>query len=266
MQRELVEVHQNARSAAKCEVKLTPAQVQRGLAKPKRKAARKASVPKGYELVPVKPPKKKQRKKSGGARKGDEMMMVMGAAFAGAVEVMVFRNLEWADKIPWQLRRYSGVAMAFLGWGLNQMKGVKGNMRAFYTGFMAGGAYLAVSDELVKARKEQVVSEAKKYVEEALKAVSGLGSLIHSMPGPPHLTAGQAMSNLGQQTRVPYHPHGMGELVWGADAGLGSIVAMPASITTDPSVGLGELVETSGGWADGQIAFSDDQDDIWGRY
>lgn len=266
--RELVEVHQNPR-ATKCEVTLTQAQVERGLAKQKKKPAKKKGevVPAGFHVVKDTKPRKKKNNYSRASRQQAEMYAVLGAATAAAVEVFGFRNLDWSDRIPWQLRRYSGLAMAALGWGLGQMKGIKGNMRAFYQGFMIGGAFLAVSDELVRTRKEQTISEAKKFVEEALKAVDGLGNL----PAPRRMTAGQAMSNMGQQTRVPFHPHGMGEMVWD-DAGLGSIVDLPYSVTRNPNemglggMGLGEMVETSGGWADGQIAFSTDQDDIWGVY
>lgn len=270
--RELIEVHQNARSTS-CEVKLTQAQIERGLAKPKTKTKKKGElVPKGYHVVADKPEKKKKRNNNGGRRQQDETMMAFGAAAAAAFEVFVMRNPDFAERIPPQLRRYSGLAMAFLGWGLNQMKGVKADMRAFYKGFMAGGVYLAVSDEMVKARKEQLISEAQKIMEEALKtakALEGLGSM-HQLPHPTRLTAGQMMSNLGQQTRVPFHPHGMGEFIWEDDAGLGSIVNLPQGVTRNPNEmglgGMGEIVETDGGWAGGQVAFSTDQDDIWGTY
>lgn len=273
---EQVEVHSNPRGKTSCEVKLSARQVKAGLAyKPKRKKA---------TAVAVVETKKKGKKRRKSKPRNDEGWMVAGAALAGAIEVYVFRNLEWAERIPWQLRRYSGVAMAALGWGLGQMKGVKADMRAFYKGFMAGGAYLAVSDELVRTRKEQTLAEAKKFVEEALAKVEGLGY----MPSGPRMTTGQAMARLGAQTRVPFHPHDMGNAsVWGGmgefdysdNPGMGEFVNLPAGAVTDPSLdfrlnpagldGLGEFVDSDDAnmWAEGQIAFAnDDRNDIWGNY
>lgn len=266
--RETVEVHSNPRET-KCEVKLSQRQVKAGLAyKPKKK--------KKTELALVKEVPKKPRKKSY-TKKNDEGMMAAGAILAAAVEVFIIRNLEFSDKIPFPLRRYSGLAMAVLGYALGRMKGVKGDMRAFYKGFMAAGIFLAGSNEMVEMRKDQTMTEAKKFVEEALAKVEGLGY----MPAGPRMTTGQAMARLGAQTRVPFHPHGMGshelgEFDYSDNPGMGEFVNLPEGAVTDPSLdprldpaGLGEFVDSDDAdmWAEGQIAFAeDDHNDIWGQY
>ena len=272
--REIVEVHSNPRGKTDCKVALSAAQVKAGLSyKPKKK--------KTTALAVVSTKKKKSYKRK---PKNDEGWMVAGAAVAGAIEILIFRNNEWSERIPWQLRRYSGVAMAALGGFMGRMKGVKADMRAFYKGFMAGGAYLAVSDEIYRTRKDNTISEAKKIMEEALAKVQGMGY----MPSGPRMTAGQAMAELGAQTRIPFHPHDMGNAsVWGGmgefdysdNPGMGEFVNLPAGAVTDPSLdmrldpaGLGELGEfvdsdDANMWAEGQIAFAqDDQNDIWGNY
>ncbi len=262
MNAELVEVLSNPRGT-KCEVSLTPAQVKRGLATPKKKRK------KATEVATTKKKKKKAYRRK---PKNDELQLIIGAAIAGAIEVMVFRNLTWSERIPPQIRQFSGAIMAIVGFMMAKMKYGKGmgDLNGVGKGMMAAGAYLQISDALVKARKDQVISEAQKIMAEALASVKGLGAMTydHRIPRAPHMSTRQAAIALGMDSRVPFHPHGMGDLgVFVDGPGLGELVDLPHSLVTDPSLdprldpaGLGELTDSgnASNWMEGQFAFHDD--------
>lgn len=261
---ERVEVFSNPR------VDLTAAQMRKAFAPAKKR--RKSSAASN-------PKKKKKKKKRGKKRQAKVpiIQLLIGSAVAAAVEIYVFRNPDYKDKINPQVRRYSGAIMAVVGLlGATMLKGKLGRqVRPSALGMAAAGAFLQLSDQLVQMRKDAVIDEVKKWSEdiditEKETGTDGLGRLYgHRYPAAPNMTAAQAAAALGMQSRIPYHPYGLGTFDYSAapgQRGLGVFVGGPAPMdrSNDPildpgGLGLGDLVDSgeAGAWLEGQFAFSD---------
>lgn len=223
-------------------------------------------------------PKKKKKKKRGKKRaaKVPILQLLIGAAVTAALEVYVFRNKDYEDSIPAQVRQYSGAIMAVAGvLAATMLKGKMGRqIRPGALGMAAAGAFLQLSDQLVQMREDAVLDATRKWstkvdlTKTGTDDVDGLGRLYgHRYPAAPNMTAAQAAAALGMQSRIPYHPYGLGTFDYSSapgQRGLGVFVGGPTPI--DPSLdpildpgGLGDLVDSgeAGAWLEGQFAFSD---------
>lgn len=268
---ERVEVHTNPR------VDLTAAQMRRAFSKPRKKSSGSKSTAK------KKGKKGKRRKKNNPKVKMQDLfVLILGAAVTAALEVYVFRNKEYADKIPKALRQYSGAVMALTGVIVAMMvKGKFGKqIRPAAFGVIGAGAFLQIKDQLVQMRKDAVLEEVSKWSEDVdLTAddtgTDGLGIYGHRYPAAPNMTPAQAAAALGMQSRIPYHPYtpghaGLGVFDYSRNPGLGVFVDVPTPMdpSNDPRLdpgglnGLGDLgvlVDSgeSGAWLEGQFAYSD---------
>lgn len=276
---EQVEVHTNPRSRHRrrghddqVDVHLTKAEIRRALTtKPRRKKSAAAAAPKKK--------KRKKRRKGGYGRNPKTVIpqLIIGAAITAAIEIYVFRNPQWEKQIPPQVRKFSGLIMAVLGFAVTMLKGRGMAMvRPVGQGIVASGVFMQLKEVLVQMRKDAVISEGAKILAEAVEAVTdeeetgtdGLGRFVHRLPRPSNVSARDAAIMLGMQSRVPYHPHGMGELV--QLDGLGSFVDVAGGIQDRSmdarllSPGLGEMVVSdTDQWLDGQFAYRDEFHESW---
>lgn len=260
------------------DVHLSKAEIRRALTRPKRKK----------RAVAVAEPKKKKRKKGRRGRRASNpknilVQLVIGAAVTAALEIYVFRNPQWQKQIPAQVRRFSGLIFALAGWAVTMMpgRGMMGQMRPVGYGMLAAGVYIQLSDVLIQMRKDNLIAEldkimakAKEVVEGEETGTEGLGVL--TLPNGRRVSAKEAALMLGMQSRVPFHPHGMGGEYAGGGVGemvmLGEFVDVPGGIH-DPAMderlrapGLGEMTDSSHAdeWLEGQFAWREaDYGDSW---
>lgn len=260
--------------------------MRRAFAKPRKKSSgSKNSSPS------KKKGKKGRRKKASNpkVKLQDVFVLILGAAVTAALEVYVFRNKDYADKIPKALRQYSGAVMALTGVIVAMMvKGKFGKqIRPAAFGVIGAGAFLQIKDQLVQMRKDAVLEEVAKWSEDVDltkddTGTDGLGVYGYRYPTAPNMTAAQAAAALGMQSRIPYHPYtpghaglgaghaGLGVFDYSRNPGLGVFVDVPTPMdpSNDPRLDpgglnglgdLGELVDSgqSGAWLTGQFAYSD---------
>lgn len=260
------------------DVHLTKAEIRRALTTKTRKK-------KSTAVATTKKKKKKRRKRRGGGNPKNILpQLIIGAGITAALEVYVFRNPQWKKQIPQQVRRFSGLIMAVMGFALTMLRGRgMAYVRPVGGGMVAAGVFLQLKEMLVQMRKDAVISEVDKMVAEQLgldpgevdTGTEGLGRL----PRSPRVTSREAAIRLGMQSRVPFHPHGMGgELGELVDLqGLGSFVTLPGGVQ-DPAMdarlltpslgqfdyGLGEFTNNSSdAWLDGQFAWRDEPHESW---
>ncbi len=272
---EQVEVHTNPRGRSRrshddqVDVHLTKAEIRRALTRKPRKKKKAGAVA-------TKKKRKKRRRRRGGANPKNVIpQLIIGAAIAAVAEIYVFRNPQWQQQIPQQVRRFSGAIIALAGVLIGMLKGRNMAMvRPVGHGILAAGVFLQLKDVLVQMRKDALISEGAKIMEKAIEDVTddtgtdGLGRL----PRSPRVSARAAAIRLGMQSRMPFHPHGMGgelgELVH--LQGLGSFVDVPGGIH-DPAMdsrlltpGLGEFVDNNpDAWLAGQFAWRDEAHESW---
>ncbi len=259
------------------DVHLSKAEIRRALTRPKRKKS------KAVAAAPAKKRKKGKRRRKANP-KNILVPMVIGAAATAALEIYVFRNPQWRTQIPTQVRKFSGLIFALAGWAFTMIpyKGMMRQVAPAGYGMMAAGVYLQLSDVLVQMRKDNVISELDKIIAEAKAEVNGEadtgteGLGVLTLPDGRKVSARQAAIMLGMQSRVPFHPHGMGGEYGGGSVGelvmLGEFVDVPGGIQ-DPAMdsrllapGLGEMTDSSHSdeWLEGQFAWREpDYGDSW---
>ncbi|MHC4063959.1 MAG: hypothetical protein ACYSUI_05590 [Planctomycetota bacterium] len=231
---------------------------------------------KGGKKVGKKAGKKKPRRRKD--KSVDGMQVGVGAVTAAALEMLVIRNKDVNTRIPPQVRRYSGAILAAVGWMMATAKKAKKGQRSFGYGLFSAGLAFATKDEIAVRQADKLTGEMDKFATELAEAVKsvtteGLG-YAHRYPGVPRMSAPQAAAALGMQSRVPFHPYGLGVFDYSPNPGMGTLVDAshaPMDPTNDPrldpgGLGLGELTDSgeAGAWLDGQFAFSDsDYRDSW---
>ncbi len=154
-------------------------------------------------------------KKKGGKRRGkprlDPMMIALGAAAVQVADIYLVQYGPLKENIPDNIRRWSGLVWAALGFMLTKMKGKKSKtMQSIYVGMLAGGVAVQAFKEAVR-QKDDALAKAidAAFGVEAQAKVDGLG-LWPDAPEVQPMLGVLAMDHAGGQ--------GFGELQWGNPA------------------------------------------------